>query len=218
MNKVMLSLLCLLAVGCRTTESKPGYCTFKSQWYVQAYLMLRDIDMLPYSIEDRVVYLEFDGERVSSEPNERPVIFRQYAEKYNDLSWYGCQGVPIENPALANELTRVSIVSDADYDELHPAGTPLDDIVRLSWSSFYPFVENGYTGDRVVSYDKTLDELEPEELILVALSAGPVELRFVTAPTEEQVHTVTLTITDDNGSTFIKMKKLWFDDPSKWVN
>lgn len=52
--------------------------------------------------------------------------------------WYMDRG------AWADNFRSLSIVSDADWDDNHPAGTPLDDLFEVSFAVYGPYIRNGY--------------------------------------------------------------------------
>ncbi len=50
-----------------------------------------------------------------------------------------------EEPSfLAHDFVSIGIVSDAAFDETHPAGTSLADIVIYDSQSSKPFIDSGY--------------------------------------------------------------------------
>ena len=113
------------------------------------------------------------------------------------------------------DITPVSIdiVSNADYDETHPAGTSLNDITLFTTFSPYPFIKNGYTGKKFVKNKKTLDKYTQDDFKLIfCVAEAPIYsyidednygcLSFTTEPTVNKEHTLTITIKDDYGRTF----------------
>lgn len=48
---------------------------------------------------------------------------------------------------FARTIREVHVVSNFDYDDAHPAGTSLDDIVCIWIESFAPFIRSGYRFD-----------------------------------------------------------------------
>ena len=67
----------------------------------------------------------------------------EFAEFYSDTSYTG--GIhPGLNRALAYPIEDITIYCEKDFDVEHPAGEPLDDVVKLEFKSFYEFIKNGY--------------------------------------------------------------------------
>lgn len=113
------------------------------------------------------------------------------------------------------DITPVSIdvISNADFDENHPAGARLNDIVLFTTFSPYPFIKNGYTGKEFVKNKKTLDQYTQDDFKLIfCVAEAPIYsyidednfgcLSFTTEPTVNKEHTLTITIKDDYGRTF----------------
>lgn len=113
------------------------------------------------------------------------------------------------------DITPISIdvISDADYDEMHPAGVPLNDIVLFTTFSPYQFIKNGYTGKEFVKNKKTLNQYTQDDFKLIfCVGSAPIYkeldednyqcISFTTEPTINKEHTLTVTIKDDYGRTF----------------
>lgn len=113
--------------------------------------------------------------------------------------WYMNRG------ALADNFRSLSIVSNADWDEAHPAGTPLDDLFEVGLAVYGPFIRNGYTYVEEPSYGlscyvgvrKRMDQLEPPDME-ASVNDGPA-LYILSYPTLAREHTLTLTITTTEG-------------------
>ena len=66
------------------------------------------------------------------------------AKAHNDLS-YNRKTLIMGNSCLYRRTTGIHVVSDVDYDEAHPAGTYLDDIMRIRFTSAEDYLATGYT-------------------------------------------------------------------------
>ena len=215
MQKIIVLLLCFLVMGCKNGTLDGA--TFTNH-FVQGYCIADHIEKIGlYRYATRAFYVTFGGELVydGKRNSDDPDKFHELAQKYGDIS-YNRRVVPFRNNALANELTGISVVSDSDYDESHPAGTQLDDIIYFNGESFYSFVSSGYRGQESTFFDKPLNELLAEDMKL--LDIDDMWFRFSTPPTASQEHNITLTITDADGNTFTATKFIGFDDPSLWIN
>ena len=109
-------------------------------------------------------------------------------------------------------------MSDADWDEEHPAGTLLDDILSVRMYSFTEFIRNGYhdlagnksepLGDyrSLQIIQKRVSELTSDDMEIIAYSISDMTLQtkspvivFTSAPTLEKEHTLTLRWTTVEG-------------------
>lgn len=68
---------------------------------------------------------------------------KYFSELYGDTSYNGGI-IGWEHAVLAYPIDKMTISCDDDFDAEHPAGTPLDDIVNLEYSTYYKFIESGY--------------------------------------------------------------------------
>lgn len=125
-----------------------------------------------------------------------------------DLEVWGTTGVVVWN--TDNVISAITITSSEDYDNTHPAGVSLNDIVQITYTTHKPFIENGYkhmievdgvlqfdkhrstndySGDRVT---KVLSELTPADAIFMDVDSF--SLSFVNQPTSALNHTFSVTI------------------------
>ena len=114
----------------------------------------------------RVVRLiqKYDSNVFTQTPEELPAQWRMvwstdpakakpFIEFYGDTSYQGvvCPGTAT---ALAYPIDKITISCEKDFDAEHPAGEPLDDVVKLDYTSFYNFVKGGYVYDfNKIPYD-----------------------------------------------------------------
>jgi hypothetical protein len=78
-------------------------------------------------------------------PQEKVDKFKELAIKNNDTC-FNRDGV--FGSCLADPVESINIVSDSDYDDAHPAGTSLNDIIFIEFRSATEFVESGYTDEQ----------------------------------------------------------------------
>lgn len=79
----------------------------------------------------------------------------QLRQRYKDkCAAHGDQGFPFEflygpdlmpNSFPDKDFTAIEVVSDADFDEEHPAGSRLDDIMLFCSASPWSFIRSGYS-------------------------------------------------------------------------
>ena len=104
------------------------------------------------------------------------------------------------------------MVSDADWDEEHPAGTLLDDLLRVKFTSIGAFVRGGYHAGGAdesewmhdwqysTRVDKPVSELTPSDMDM--MECEYVLLYFMRAPTLEREHTLTVILTTTEGKVY----------------
>lgn len=134
---------------------------------------------------------------------------KEFAEFYGDTSYDGCT-FPGMSSSLAYPIDKITISCDTDFDAEHPAGEPLDDMVKLEFHSYYEYIKNGYKyPDGTSSYFllnfcdidakvATLVKLEP--FIAQLINVTPL-IFFTATPAELGEYTFTLA-TEINGEVF----------------
>lgn len=137
--------------------------------------------------------------------------FWKYAERYGDLDYNKEVATPFDNIALAFPFVRATLVSDTGFDEDHPAGTSLGDIVRIYWSSPYEYIRSGYNDGIGIWKNKLLSELKENDLFLIGIQLGGlfyarelhidagITLVLESEPESPGKHTFTFSIVDENG-------------------
>ncbi len=101
------------------------------------------------------------------------------------------------------DFTKVSIISDADFDESHLADSELGDLVLFEALSPYAYIKSGYKiGSPMQGISKLVSELEYEDLILLGHKNSLAELKFLSEPTLSKTHNITITMTSDDGRVF----------------
>ena len=180
---------CVLAVsmiGCEEeNEANDGTASVKSKNLVTGYVFPESMSLKSeYDSSCVVLYVRTDGLLASrkllpslefrnlaeDELSRRARLFDSMSIVYKDTAYNGF--VPIGNfgyCALAYPIDTISIVCNANYDEDHPAGTDLSDVVYVTNYSFGNNVLSGYEIKLVgvgVGYKKKVSELTPSELTL----------------------------------------------------
>ena len=142
-----------------------------------------------------------------------PEEFLRIAERngdtyFNDFVWsisYSTRKV------FADNFSSVHLTSNRDWDDRHPAGTYLDDIVSWVAYTYSEFIRSGYVyGDHALEfgecrYDVKLSEVQPEQVEMISDATARYNsprIRFLSAPADEGLHTLTLTITTTEGKTY----------------
>lgn len=141
--------------------------------------------------------------------------FMHLAEENNDIlqwePWYETYGGSSKEQyyyrggtfyALTKGIKQIKLVSDADFDEKHPAGVSLMDYVTLT-TDIYSDLMGVTSLPTDVIYDtrrtKAYNEYTAEELSVVGTW---IILRLATFPSLAKKHNITVTITFDDGEVY----------------
>ena len=170
-------------------------------------------------------YLEWDLKNIVAEScwdveclDEKCVNFRRLSEKNGDVildewvdpSWYSVI-------ALAQNFTDITITSNKDFDTIHPAGTPLDDIISVSFGSYKSMIESGFggaSGMKTKNIAKKIKDLTLHDLSVIKCPSiswiyhidtknnRTFTFTFESLPTLSQQHTLEIVFVSDEGEEF----------------
>lgn len=111
--------------------------------------------------------------------------------------------------ALSDNFSSIHVVSNTDWDDAHPAGTYLDDLLECHYRTYAELFKKEYSTGSFEIYSKRMDEIGPEELWIVAHypewdleptnNAFPITIRFTSPATLGQNHLLTVTMTTTDG-------------------
>lgn len=59
------------------------------------------------------------------------------------------------------------MISDRDFDDAHPAGTSLGDVVKYGGQSYWEYVKSGYTGNPESDLDGYINNIPEDGLCLL---------------------------------------------------
>lgn len=163
---------------------------------------------------------------------EKKKIFDKLSKSYGDTNYnreveweYQTIGVCIQH------ISKVDVVSNRDFDSLHPAGTSLSDVVYFYGSTPYPCVASGYRDyfilldslpfpkenpvyQSAVAYNDYKDQpSDPNPFFPIYKRLSDMTendyvmvvscvLFFTSKPEGEQTHTLTVTLTTTEGEQF----------------
>lgn len=204
-NKLLLLLAGLLLLGGCT----PVTLVYTNS-YIMHYAIHEGISLRPDGAQlakQYGVHVGFKGlaKFVSYDSKgEDKMIYDELCKKHNDLSY--CREVALYTrekiggaTACYPNYTSVTITSGSDYDEEHPAGTPLNDIMGCEYKSSYLYILGGYADESLLRTKiKPLIEVAPEDLKLY----GCLVFFFTKKPDTLGRHDITVSVTTDDGRTF----------------
>ena len=227
--KLFVSLLLLLLLGmvsCTPVKTT----TFES--YILVYRSIIGEDIISFKHEENGIirfYIDDESRTYSyfSSNSEKKEKYLELCKKNNDISFnkkLTYAGYPHwGGEYLAESITSIEIISDNDFDDKHPAGTSLADIVKFNAYTAKPFIDSGYKGDVYqyngdeVSVDDTkvwtkiskkISELELEDLMLLEVEF--MSLEFISMPTLKKEHNLTVKLSFENGQeTIVNCQKTW---------
>lgn len=140
-------------------------------------------------------------------PESDPQEFERLAIRNGDVGynrWLEFWEYP---SAFADNFQTMHITSNADWDEEHPAGKPLDDLFRVSVRSWKQRDEYGAP----LLCRERMDRIGPEHLQMIPFNPKnpwdgrknlrPIEIEPLAEPASEQHHRLTLTMTTTDGRT-----------------
>ena len=195
-----IAAACIICTSCsKQEESRP--CV---QHYIPTYVKGEYVLSPLYA--NKGISLSLNNVKLLSSPDKYPGIkaeeYLSIAERNGDMSYNRPADYDWDfRMAYADNFRSLHLTSDTDWDETHPAGTPLDDLIRIEASSYAAYILNGYQGDEKNIIAKRLDQIAPDELQVVhfhGFYTNP-DFYFLTDPVTHGPHTLTLTITTTDG-------------------
>ncbi len=188
--------------------------------YVTSYISLDErIVSVNTTNAERLISIEVnDGEFEWNSSGRSKEIYDSLCQKNNDMSFNKKLGYihfpDWGGPILAENILRIDIVSENDFDETHSRGTSLNDLVMFNAFTPKPFIDNGYKkGDYFVDKDvdeyevltkisKLVSDLADDEGYMLNTRWG-ISFDFTKAPTLDKRHNLTIKFLLDNGEEFI---------------
>lgn len=186
---LFVAIACLLFscgdIGCEYT---PKDATCLSEHYVTRYY--KPYYGYVYLVGEDVLHVKFvmsvdsRGERdvnISSKGDDA-LVFDSLARKHRDLfyndmvmfSWWAdSYGVPRDsvrsyyNIASFADILSIDVTTETAWDDAHPAGASLNDIIVFSGTSFRDYILGGYIGRKLNPIKKCLSDMTAFDYQLV---------------------------------------------------
>lgn len=206
---------CFIFFGCKGEDASPEMPeteTWYSRHFITEYIVASKIEVEINKESGELCLKVFGDEYKTWNNKEISQEALYFINLYNDNAYYG-RVQPGMSRALAYPLDKITIYCDKDFDAEHPAGTPLDKIALLYFSTFYPYIEGGYKNldsyynDRIrrmmnfaqINADRT--KLMWADFITSQISPSYVaQIEFLTPPEKAGEYAFTLEMTT-NGET-----------------
>lgn len=207
MKKYLLLLLCTLAgIGTSCTHSPEEEATYDpvvqtGTPFINTYADLNSFKPLDDNVgfmRFRIVWNSSQLTQYTSFDSEK---YWEYAQKNDDLYW--CGGTRY-TCALGKSVVRITATTDGYYDAKHPAGSSLDDIMKVHVRTFAPFIDDkcrNASEERVFGQyiSKRLCDLTPEEGRLWDPYTLTLSIDSENAPTSMERFQIYITILFDDG-------------------
>lgn len=238
MKKSFLSLALLVVIvllsGCPSDKGlaphqiPPGE-KIRSNSFISQYTTFDSIDIrCIYRLDSFSIYFwpEFSWPYLTDynifSQGEGAQEFDKLAAKHNDTTYKGLirylvqpRYIMFENHSTIVDIESISVTSTEDWDEAHPAGTQLNDLITYAAAPIQQFINSNYDKEKYLSspygnvYRRNLAEMTGPKDFYLALAKGII-LEFGTVPQTERVQHFTVTLTFDDGTVITKNTAFYF--------
>lgn len=209
---LFLLLSCILFSACGKDKLAPIDGKRYSKTFYTGYLLPETFNIanggtgeLAVGSED-VIPILFQGQVVT--PVSYGELFNSIADKTGGGNYNNYLVYPVI--AVSKNIVSVNLMSNADFDASHPAGTPLDDLVIFHALTSYDFIQNGYKGERYKTIHKKLNELSEDDLMYIMVNGS--YILFTKMPEMEMNHRLTMTVKFDDGQVCPGIRDIVFSD------
>ncbi len=198
---ILTTIVAFVLSGCKSDEEILATGTSQTSYLVTGYILIDEV-----SYDNTTI--KFSGDRIRDHKTSDMEKFKYFSEFYNDTSYTG-HTYPGSNDAIAYPFDKITMSCYSEFDAKHPAGTPLDDIVKVKFESYWNYIQNGYQypdwckkGLQLgrCSFEYLLSEINNDNSKLICWPDSPT-ITFTSSPTTPGEYTFTLELTT-NGETF----------------
>lgn len=197
-------LLIIITVVLSTIVGCIGYGSHFSRSYVTGYVIYEGISVRRAISSTSSKHLDISGKvshRISllSKGADKD-LYNSICEEFGDTAYNQFVWEPLSTECKYPHFATINVTSNMDFDENHPRGTSLNDIMTIIYHTATDFIEEGYNDYTLLNKrEKPLNELEPNDL---ALNWTNTFLAFTKDPDILTTHTLTFTCTNAKGETF----------------
>ena len=129
-----------------------GYDNYARQVSLEAYMYDNGIGSFPvgYVTPDGEVH-SVDTEELKRLVNENKDVFKKYNEQLGDTTYPNANmQVPYGHVVVVNKILGINVVCNEDFDQNHPKGSSVTDILTFYGSSPVDYIKRGYQwGERI---------------------------------------------------------------------
>lgn len=225
---LFMLLISTLLLGCNVME----YEVFRS--YINTYYSHDEIDVdLTDAGNIRVYGSAFNQHFTWKSKESSKEVYDMLSKRNNDLSYNTQMGYIVGTHwghAYAEDIASINVQSNSDFDEQHPAGISLNDVITLVSVSPKKFIDSSYqqtynwdtnlsesfksesksqnfgNGEFSLHYhpiEKKLSEITSSDMVLAGFDIYCYAfLLFDSAPTASKEHKLTITIRTGDGKVY----------------
>ncbi len=145
---IFIALFCVLGVvSCASWRWY--YTSFVWAYYQPDSLTLTCYEKTAFAIDFNISQEERHMSHVSQESEGvKKEKFDSLCRRYDDFGYNRWRGGPMPNAQvnhfLSIDFKSITVTSDVDFDDAHPAGTPLNDITQFAAISPVKYIRSGY--------------------------------------------------------------------------
>lgn len=193
---IVFILLGLILYGCSWGED------YWTDSYVEAYHEINGLRIHQCKLGS-ITFIGSGRSASIKSTGEDKVWFDRICHENGDFTYsrkvrlmYGMPGINAYTP----DIVSIDVCCEDDFDSSHPAGSSLNDYIKIKYRSAWSYIAAGYTGPdpypelRVKT--RQLSEITPEDLRI--LLSDP-ELHFVTKPEKIGIHSLKIVLKTADG-------------------
>jgi hypothetical protein len=182
--------------------------------FIQSYVVLNSFEISPV-FEKKKISINCSGERV----HPWYQLYDTFSSHYGDVS-YNRRMVPGLQVCMADTLLYIHVIGHTDYDAAHTAGTSLNDIIEIEFSSPLRYIQSQYKDipqsemkggfrpqDEFSPFRIALDNITKDDLILIYTIMN---LNFISYP-DNPNQIITVEIGTSSGKRLSQTRELQFN-------
>lgn len=193
---IVFILLGLILYGCSWGED------YWTDSYVEAYHEINDLRIHQCQLGS-ITFIGSGRSASIKSTGEDKAWFDRICHENGDFTYsrevrlmYGMPGINAYTP----DIVSIDVCCEDDFDSSHPAGSSLNDYIKIKYRSVWSYIAAGYTGPdpypelRVKT--RQLSEITPEDMRILLVDP---ELHFVTKPEKPGVHSLKIVMKMSDG-------------------
>lgn len=199
-----MAVLCLfLSVRCDKSYE------YHMDSFIQVYDKIERLHLMTDLNDQTQVVVGYSGnERLDfRDKGEKKIQFDRLCQKHGDVGFDQDIFLVGDLPRIYShypDIVSMTVYSDQDFDEAHPAGTPLDDCINLSYITARDYIQSGYRGDmlsvRNTEFTTSLDKMTETDFYLLLDNLG--KIKFKKLPEVLSEHQISVVVKSKDGQTF----------------